>query len=99
MCPRLSAFPANCSEEDEIEWNTYDTPELTGRDCPVFVLLHHKALIQAYSLYERGILPAAGGWQAQQEWWLQVFEVIGEALARVRRELDERARSEAAGQI
>lgn len=38
---------------------------------------------KAFALFERGLLPEAGGWSTQQEWWLQVFEVIDVELRRV----------------
>lgn len=48
----------------------------------------------AWSMLEKGFLPHAGGWAEQWHVWIQAFEVIGAAVARVQREHRERLEAE-----
>ena len=69
--------------------------EETGPECPVYLGRELEEFFVGWALLEKGFLPQRGGWEEQPRIWIQAFEVIGSAVARVHREHHEQLKAEA----
>lgn len=65
-----------------------DSEEETGAECPRFVAMHAPHVFAQWAVFTRGILPRAGGWEQQTEWWCQVLEEMAATVEQWRRERD-----------
>lgn len=50
----------------------------------MFLAIERQSALRAFALHEKGFLPRAGGWLAQDEWWLQVLELIEVEVQKVK---------------
>lgn len=93
MCPLAPVYPNRCVAEDPEELWRDDVEGDGGAECPVYLRQQFKNYFLAWTMVEKGILPAAGGWAQQPYHWVQAFETIGSAVAKVQREQVERLRT------
>ena len=70
-------------EPEPIAWRDEIDEE---RECPVYLALQYKDVLFMRAMAEKGLLPVAGGWREQPNYWIQALEVIGAQVANVERE-------------
>ena len=70
--------------------------EETGPECPVLLGREFEEYLHGWAMLQKGFLPRRGGWEEQPRIWVQVFEVIDQAVFRVQQERREQLEAEAA---
>ncbi len=76
QCPLAPVYPSKCVAEDPEEMWRDDVEGDGGAECPVFLGREFENYFVAFSFFEKGILPEAGGWAQQSHHWIQALKVI-----------------------
>lgn len=91
-CPRRPDYPLRCIEPAPVAWRD-DAEGVEGETCPVLLTQTEHEWLRAWAMFERGVLPRAGGWAEQDAAWVQAMEAVEPAVAKARADREEQLRA------